>query len=203
MSIRLKISALALVAVLLAAGSAMAGMNSGSNMPGAMNTGMGGGAHRTAWVPVYALTADGGGLGEVLGQISFLETGAGLIVVPRLHGLPPGLHGFHIHQNPTVGPAEKNGVVVPGLAAGGHFDPAMSGRHGGPYDPQGHLGDLPTLFVAADGTTPYAVLAPKIKSLGDIAGRSLIIHVHGDNYSDDPKPLGGGGARFAGAVLRF
>lgn len=168
---------------------------------------MDGGTHRTAVVDVYKLTAMGegmhAGMGEKLGTLTFMETGAGLIVVPDLKGLPPGLHGFHIHQNPSIAPAMKNGKVVPGLSAGGHYDPAGTGRHGGPYDPHGHLGDLPTLYADDMGTTPYAVLAPKIKSLTAIDGRALIIHVHGDNYSDVPKKLGGGGARFAGAVLHF
>jgi Cu-Zn family superoxide dismutase len=28
-----------------------------------------------------------------------------------------------------------------------------------------------------------------------------MVHVGGDNYSDKPKPLGGGGARFACGVI--
>jgi hypothetical protein len=35
--------------------------------------------------------------------------------------------------------------------------------------------------------------------LSDIEGRALMIHAGGDNYSDTPKPLGGGGDRI---VLR-
>ena len=44
------------------------------------------------------------------------------------------------------------------------------------------------------------LLAPRIK-LSEIKGRSLMIHAGGDNYSDDPKPLGGGGARVACGVI--
>jgi Cu-Zn family superoxide dismutase len=37
--------------------------------------------------------------------------------------------------------------------------------------------------------------------LEDIAGRSIVIHEGGDNYSDSPQPLGGGGARVACGVI--
>ena len=38
--------------------------------------------------------------------------------------------------------------------------------------------------------------------LGQLAGKALMIHAGGDNYSDEPKPLGGGGARVACGVIR-
>jgi Copper/zinc superoxide dismutase (SODC) len=36
----------------------------------------------------------------------------------------------------------------------------------------------------------------------DVKGRSVMIHAGGDNYSDQPAPLGGGGARIACGVAR-
>ena len=38
--------------------------------------------------------------------------------------------------------------------------------------------------------------------LADVKGRSIMIHVGGDNYSDQPAPLGGGGARIACGVVK-
>jgi Cu-Zn family superoxide dismutase len=35
----------------------------------------------------------------------------------------------------------------------------------------------------------------------DLRGHALMIHEGGDNYSDQPKPLGGGGARIACGVV--
>jgi Cu-Zn family superoxide dismutase len=64
-------------------------------------------------------------------------------------------------------------------------------KHEGPYG-NGHLGDLPALYANGDGTATHPVLAPRIK-IADLKGRSLIIHAGGDNYSDHPKALGGGG----------
>jgi superoxide dismutase, Cu-Zn family len=149
-------------------------------------------------VPIQAATA--GGAGAALGSIAVRETPHGLVFEPQLTGLSPGLHGFHLHQNPDCGPAEKDGALVPALAAGGHHDPAGTGKHDTPWG-DGHLGDLPPLFVAADGTATQPVLAPRLHSLGDLAGRALVIHQGGDNHADQPQPLGGGGARVACGVV--
>jgi len=156
----------------------------------------------TAWagptVTIHQLQADG--VGPAVGTVTLNDTPYGLLLTPDLTGLPPGLHGFHVHVNPNCGPAIKDGKPVPGLAAGGHYDPAHTGRHRGPYNPAGHLGDLPPLYVAPDGRATLPVLAPRLRA-ADLAGRSLMIHAHGDNFSDQPAPLGGGGARLACGVV--
>jgi Cu-Zn family superoxide dismutase len=44
------------------------------------------------------------------------------------------------------------------------------------------------------------VLAPRLK-LADVRKRSLMVHAGGDNHSDHPASLGGGGVRVAcGAI---
>ena len=149
-------------------------------------------------VTIHATSAEGQGM--QLGTVSAMDTEYGLLLTPGLQGLEPGLHGFHVHANPDCGPAEKDGSMVPGLAAGGHFDPASTGVHQGPYDGSGHLGDLPPLYVMADGSASTPVLAPRLK-VSDLQGRSLMIHAGGDNFSDQPKALGGGGARMACGVV--
>ena len=85
-----------------------------------------------------------------------------------------------------------------GLAAGGHYDPLNTKQHG-PWG-EGHLGDLPALYADVKGGVGQAQLAPRLK-LSDVLGRSLVIHEKGDNYSDKPLPLGGGGARIACGVI--
>jgi Cu-Zn family superoxide dismutase len=140
------------------------------------------------------------GVGESIGTINARHTPNGVLFTPNLRGLTPGLHGFHVHENPNCGAGEKDGEKIAGLAAGGHYDPANTGTHAGPYA-DGHLGDLPALFVSAEGTVTHPVLAPRLK-LDDLEGRSLMIHAGGDNYSDQPKPLGGGGARMACGVVK-
>ena len=97
-------------------------------------------------------------------------------------------------------PAEQNGAPVAALAAGGHYDPANTKKHGEPWG-DGHLGDLPALYVAADGSANNPVLAPRMKQLADVNGRSIMVHAGGDNHADHPAPLGGGGARVACGVI--
>ena len=138
------------------------------------------------------------GIGNTVGQVTVSESKFGLVFTPALNGLPPGLHGFHVHQNPDCGAKEKDGKWVPALAAGGHYDPEKTNRHGSPWG-DGHLGDLPPLFVDANGNASQPVLAPRLK-ISDLKGRSLMVHVGGDNHADHPAPLGGGGARMVCGV---
>jgi len=147
-------------------------------------------------VTLYEATTSG--QGKAIGVVTVRDTPYGALFTPELQGLTPGIHGFHVHENPACGPLEKDGRMVPGLAAGGHYDPAGTGRHEGPYG-EGHLGDLPPLYVDENGRATLPVLAPRLKA-ADIAGRSLMIHAGGDNYADHPAKLGGGGARVACGV---
>ncbi|MDA4752684.1 superoxide dismutase [Cu-Zn] SodC2, partial [Enterobacter hormaechei] len=48
-----------------------------------------------------------------------------------------------------------------------------------------------------DGMATYPVLAPRLKKISEITGKALMVHAGGDNNADHPKPLGGGGERFA------
>ena len=58
------------------------------------------------------------------------------------------------------------------------------------------------LYVDGDGNASVPVLAPRLKTLEEIKGHSLIIHVGGDNYAEHPAPLGGGGARLACGIIQ-
>ena len=49
-----------------------------------------------------------------------------------------------------------------------------------------------------EATTP--VLAPRL-DMDDLKGRALMVHEGGDNYSDSPQKLGGGGPRAACGVI--
>lgn len=155
-----------------------------------------------AWadITVPMNIVDEKGVGNSIGQVVIGESPYGLVFTPVLSGLAPGLHGFHVHENPSCAPMEKDGKMVTALAAGGHYDPTGSKKHGLPWG-DGHLGDLPALYVDASGSATNPVLAPRLK-LADVMGRSLMIHVGGDNHADHPAPLGGGGARLACGVIQ-
>lgn len=144
------------------------------------------------------------GRGEKIGTVKIEETQYGLVFTPALEGLSSGGHGFHIHANGDCGPAPDatTGKMIPAGAAGGHFDPEDTKTHGLPWEANSHLGDLPLLYVNAQGRAETPVLAPRLKTLDQIRGRALMIHEGGDNYSDHPKPLGGGGGRIACGIIK-
>ncbi|MGJ0483906.1 MAG: superoxide dismutase [Cu-Zn] SodC [Methylomicrobium sp.] len=153
-----------------------------------------------AEVSVPVNTVNEQGEVKAIGSVRISESQYGLVFTPDLEGLPAGVHGFHVHENPSCAAKEKDGKLTPALAAGGHYDPKVTKKHGEPWG-NGHLGDLPGLVVGADGKSAYSILAPRLK-LEDVKGRALIIHAGGDNYSDDPEPLGGGKARIACGVIK-
>lgn len=144
------------------------------------------------------------GVGKAIGTIHAYDSENGLVLSMQLTGLPVGPHGFHLHENGDCSPAEKDGQMVAGLAAGGHYDPEQSGKHLGPSG-EGHKGDLPVVFVepqemALNTIVKRVKVVPRL-AVADLRGRALIVHAGGDNYRDEPKPLGGGGARIACGVV--
>jgi Cu-Zn family superoxide dismutase len=152
-------------------------------------------------IPIHAISANGIGMG--LGTIMAKDTPQGLMLTPDLKQVgQPGPRGFHLHEKGDcgVGPG-ADGRPAPGMAAGGHYDPQKTGKHHGPHAKDGHKGDLPPLVVNPDGTATLPVIAPHLK-LRDLSGKALMIHAGGDNYSDQPAPLGGGGGRIACGVIK-
>lgn len=148
-------------------------------------------------IPMRMITDQG--VGSPIGFVRAENESGGLKLTPELAGLPPGPHGFHVHDKPSCQPAEANGAMQAGVAAGGHWDPEGTGKHLGPGG-GGHKGDLPLLQVAPDGTAKEAISAPGL-TVADLKDHALMIHSGGDTYADQPLPLGGGGARIACGVI--
>lgn len=170
-------------ALALLAGSALAGAVQAQELEVTMN----------------AITAEG--VGEEIGTVLITQTPAGARFVAELRGLPNGERGFHVHANGDCGPGPNaQGEMAAGMAAGSHWDPEETKAHHGP-EGEGHRGDLPVIFVQADGSAKGAVIAPRITDIGELSGKALMIHAGGDNYSDEPQPLGGGGGRIACGVI--
>jgi Cu-Zn family superoxide dismutase len=161
----------------------------------------GGSAAYAASETITMNAIDANGVGKEIGTVVLSDSQAGLQITPHLAGLPPGDHGFHTHVNPNCGPGPgPNGQPAAGMAAGGHYDPANTGKHLGPAG-EGHKGDMPVLTVDASGNATKAVTVPHL-TMADVKGRSIMVHAGGDNYSDQPAPLGGGGARIACGVAK-
>lgn len=202
---KLLVSSIAALPLLAACGGSIGiGVGGGSGNVGVGATAtvdVGGDDARTTGnqLTVTMYKIDAKGVGPEIGTLMFQNTRKGLRIEPALGGLPPGDHGFHIHEKPDCGPAEKDGKMVAGLAAGGHFDPHATGKHMGP-EGEGHRGDLPILKVDAEGNATETMFVLRL-GVDDLRGHALMIHEGGDNYADQPKPLGGGGARIACGVV--
>ena len=132
-------------------------------------------------VPIRLTSLDG--IGAHVGTITFsnidIDVGrrkvTALFIKPDLHDLAPGTYAFHIHQHPHCRSGRsKEGKSVPGSAAGTHL--WMSPK--GVAKTTGikvHLGDLPDLIVAGDGTATAQLLAPHL-TLADLVDRAVVIH---------------------------
>ena len=140
------------------------------------------------------------GVGDKIGEITISDSAKGATFKVAVTGLPKGEHGFHVHANGDCGSAMKDGKLTAGLAAGSHYDPDGKKSHKGPHG-EGHKGDTPKLNATNDGIE-QTVAAPKLK-LADIAGRSVVIHEGGDNYSDNPENGGGKGRVACGVIPKI
>lgn len=111
-------------------------------------------------------------------------------------GLSEGVHGIHLH---AIGSCTAPDFT----SAGPHLNPHA--RMHGTDNPQGsHLGDLPNLTAAADGTamltaTLAGTPAELEAQLLDGDGTALVIHAAPDDYKTDPS--GNSGGRIACGVL--
>jgi Cu-Zn family superoxide dismutase len=141
------------------------------------------------------------GTGTPIGTVTINDSDKGATFAVDLRGIPPGPHGFHVHDDGSCGPTMMMGILIPAGAAGRIWDPDHVGKHLGPLG-DGDRGDLPLLTVKDDGTDKETVTAPHIKDIGDLKGRTLVIMIGGDNYKDDPLLDGGGGGRLACGLIQ-
>lgn len=136
--------------------------------------------------------------GKQIGTAVFTQTPHGVLVTVDATGLPPGEHGFHLHQ---VGTCDAAGGFT---SAGGHFAPGNK-SHGFEVAAGPHAGDMPNQFVGADGKLHAEVFNPNVtlkagaNSLMDADGSALIIHTKADDYKS--QPTGEAGGRLACAAL--
>ncbi len=135
--------------------------------------------------------------GRSLGMVNLAQGPQGVLVTADLSGLPPGGHAFHIHSVGSCSPDFS--------AAGGHFAPNDE-SHGFMYSTDMHAGDLPNIYVNADGaaradtfTDDITLASDDNRSLFDSDGSAIIVHEKPDDYGEDSSVAG---SRIACGVIQ-
>lgn len=142
--------------------------------------------------------------GNRVGTVEFTSVEDGVQIQTQIEGFDAavtgdqrGQHGFHIHETGDCSAPDFS-------SAGGHFNPTDVGH--GLLDPDGpHAGDLPNLWIEANGSADYMVttdlisLEPGERTLFDRDGSAVVIHSGPDDYLTDPA--GASGSRLACGVI--
>jgi Cu-Zn family superoxide dismutase len=151
----------------------------------------------------HARTADGAKIsladreGDSVGTLTLAMESGGVRFTGRLHDLPAGRHGVHIHETGQCDAPDFK-------SAGAHFNPA--GRQHGKNNPEGrHAGDLDNIDVDQSGFADVSFLADGVtleagtNSLLKQGGTSLVIHADPDDLQTDPS--GNSGDRISCGVI--
>ena len=130
------------------------------------------------------------GQGQSKGTATLTQHKDGIHVEVKAVGLPAGVHAVHIHMTGTcTGPDFTS--------AGGHWNPGKK-QHGHDNPAGAHMGDMPNMTVAANGTGTLhsLVKGAKLKDgeqpLLDADGAAVVIHAAADDYKTDPTGNAGG-----------
>ncbi|MFD4457314.1 superoxide dismutase family protein [Nocardia sp. NPDC058480] len=110
------------------------------------------------------------GSGAEVGTATIVQEGGHLVVTVEAHGLTPGFHGLHFHQNGTC-----EGDFT---SAGGHLQVGGATAHPA-------SGDLTSLQVGADGSAKLVTQTSTV-TLDNVKGKALIIHAGADNFGNIP-----------------
>jgi Cu-Zn family superoxide dismutase len=142
--------------------------------------------------------------GKPVGEAALIqeEGEVGVRIFMKGWGLPPGVHGFHIHEAPFCDPPTFE-------SAGGHFNP-YGNKHGLKDADGPHAGDLPNLTVLEDGKVEVTIRAPQVtlgrgknsllRSVLEPGGTSLVLHARADDEGTDLR--GSPGDRIACGTIR-
>src|SRR5215469_17624165 len=125
--------------------------------------------------------------GQVIGQVTVTAAPNGVILRVQARGLRPGWHGMHFHEKADCGdPAFKG--------SGGHLHAETPVVHGMLNADFNDAGDLPNLYVNADGSATVELFSTLVTLKGggarppllDADGSALVIHANPDDYKSQP-----------------
>lgn len=131
------------------------------------------------------------------GQIAFIQPSLDeeqVRILIKLVDVPPGQHGFHIHET-------GNCTARDGSSAGDHFNPTgMS--HGDRASETRHVGDLGNVTATAEGTITLDVYDTQIGFNGanSIIDKAVILHAMRDDLTTQPS--GNSGDRIACGIIK-
>lgn len=131
--------------------------------------------------------------GEASGKVTFTQTAQGVRVEAHIHGLTPGLHGFHIHEFGDTSGDD-------GMTTGGHFNPTDA-PHAAPTAGKRHVGDLGNIEADEKGHAKLDVVDPALSFSGpaSILGRGVVVHAKADDLKS--QPAGAAGDRVATGAI--
>lgn len=111
--------------------------------------------------------------GNTVGRLTLVQRSGVVEVRAEVKNLPPGFHGFHIH--------EAGVCAAPFTTAGGHLNPASQSH-------PAHAADMPVLLVNANGTGEARFPTDRfaVSDLFDADGSAVIVHASPDNYANIP-----------------
>lgn len=138
--------------------------------------------------------------GEAIGTATLTEAPKGVLMRLEVSGLTPGWHGLHFHEK---GDCSKSDFT----SAGGHVHTEASMVHGLLNPDANEAGDLPNLYVGADGKGVVELFSTYVSfdgqsgraALMDEDGAAVVIHAAPDDHKT--QPIGGAGARVACGVI--
>ena len=135
--------------------------------------------------------------GKDVGTVHIEHMASATMLLLDLHGLPPGVHGIHLHAVGVCTPPSFD-------SAGPHFNPAKS-QHGFKNPAGPHAGDLPNITIPASGNLQTQILVTSAMQWDGDGGlidgdrSALVIHANADDYKTDPA--GNSGPRIACAKI--
>lgn len=129
------------------------------------------------------------------GKAVLTDTPQGLKISLSLENVPPGKHGFHIHENGSC--ADE------GKAAGGHYNPEGV-PHGLLFKDgfeHAHAGDFGNIEIRPSGSGKFETVAKGLTLTGgkyNVAGKAFILHEKEDDFG---QPTGNAGGRIGCGVI--